>query len=94
MKRRFLLLIFLLICAAGICGYTIIQMVDKKAVSVAVDKIDLKIVAVKEMPLGMMYRIMLTNGSDFTIKQNTVYLRQQGFSARKAASLGFTSKRI
>lgn len=67
------MLIFLLICIAGICGFTITQMVDKKAVSVAVDKIDLKIAAVKEMPLGMMYRIMLTNGSDFTIKQNTVY---------------------
>lgn len=39
-----------------------------------IDKIELKIVAVKEMPSGMLYRIILTNGSKFTIKQNAVYL--------------------
>jgi hypothetical protein len=75
MNRRIPLLLSLLVCCVlGILGCNLTKM-DKQVMPVSViDKIDLEIVGVKEMPSGILYRIMLTNDSDYTIKQNAVYL--------------------
>lgn len=67
-----LLLSLLVCCVLGILGC---NTMDTQVMPVSViDKIDLEIVGVKEMPSGILYRIMLTNDSDYTIKQNAVYL--------------------